>query len=100
PARQSRGRPIERDISEANRVEKPKTRSDLAQYQTCDLFFAGVELNSIERFDRVSDSHRRVLSDAVAADSNGERVPTQTTSAARAANSRRHHLFDCDANFF
>src|SRR5689334_1076612 len=95
-AGQRRRRAIERQITEAHRLQKLQTILDLAQYRTSNLLFARTELHLLERRDSILDRQRRVFRNPTSTDLHRQRIRTQTPSITLATNRRRNELFERD----
>ncbi len=99
-ARQSCGRTVKRQVTEADRLEKAQARLDLSQNQSRDLFFSRIQFDLIEGFNCILDRHRRVVGNTTSADPHGERVRAQPSALTLMTHRRRNHLFQGDADFF
>ena len=87
-ARQRRRRTIERQITQADEIEKTEPADELRHDVARDLACARLEFQLLERDMRVGDRARRDLCDALAVEPHGERFGLETSPGARLAGSR------------
>ncbi len=93
-ARQRGGRPLERQIPDADVVEEAQPLVDLAQDQPGDLALGVGQLEPIQPVDRPPRGHASELVDPEAADLDGQRLGPQPRPLALRAGPQRHVLLD------
>ena len=87
-ARQRRRRTIERQITQADEIQKTEPADELRHDVARDLACARLEFQLLERDMRVGDRARRDLCDTLAVEPHGKRFGLETSPGARLAGSR------------